>query len=154
MDMENTTTVKSVIIVNCKRSTPFRKCISKFVWSHRDEPLDLLYSKQESQESIYHCCHVDEVICDVPWIIDQQFLAKYINLKLWHRRTCWGFDNEKAFEGYTLIRVNFIEHLEASGRYLRSQCISISDSKTQRLEYDFDMARLQHLVTIELQSRG
>lgn len=38
---------------------------------------DLLNNELERQESLCHCRHVDEVLCDVPWIIDQNFLDKH-----------------------------------------------------------------------------
>jgi len=105
----------------------------------KDEPPGLLYSKQERQESIYHCRHVDEVICDVPWIIDQEFLTKHeIDAVAITDQHAEDLIKKKASEGSLSNRFNFIEDLEASGRYLKLQHNSISDSKPQPLEYDLN----------------
>jgi cytidyltransferase-like protein len=38
---------------------------------------DLLYSQPERYESILHSRHVDDILCDVPFEIDESFIAKH-----------------------------------------------------------------------------
>lgn len=43
----------------------------------REPSSKLLYSEMERHESLLHCRHVDEVISNVPWTIDEAFLKQH-----------------------------------------------------------------------------
>lgn len=43
----------------------------------RDGVSALLSPELERSESLFHCRHVDEVLCDVPWNIDHDFVKKH-----------------------------------------------------------------------------
>jgi glycerol-3-phosphate cytidylyltransferase-like family protein len=36
-----------------------------------------VFNEQERYESVRHCKHVDEVVEDAPWVIDEEFLTKH-----------------------------------------------------------------------------
>lgn len=36
----------------------------------------LLFNQLERQETLFHCKHVDDIVADVPWSLDQTFLDK------------------------------------------------------------------------------
>lgn len=52
---------------------------NKTVQINKPDLLDkLLNTELERSESLIHCRHVDEVLCDVPWIIGDEFLKKHL----------------------------------------------------------------------------
>lgn len=42
-----------------------------------DAKLNPLYTGDERKESLIHCRHVDEILTEVPWIIDDEFIRKH-----------------------------------------------------------------------------
>lgn len=69
----------------------------------------LLYNQLERQESLFHCKHVDNILNDVPWSLDQSFLDKnqfdFVTIV------------DKLAEKY-FTNEPFVKQLKASGKYL------------------------------------
>lgn len=101
--------------------------------------VNLLYSELERQESILHCRHVDEVLCDVPWNLDQEFIDKhkidYVTITDQHTGKLFTSPNEDSKTPSD--SANFIDKIKKTGRYLelKSNFIS-SKSGPQKLYYD------------------
>ena len=82
----------------------------------------LLYNELERLECSFHCRHVDEVLPQVPWNIDQDFLQKhkfdYITI------------TDKQHEEF-LAKNPFIEQLKTEGKYLqlKSDQVNLESAK-------------------------
>lgn len=104
---------------------------------HENTNVNLLYNELERRESILHCRHVDEVLTDVPWTIDQAFLDKH---KIDYV-TITDQQADKLFTSHSQVsrvqekNAKFIDGLKESGLYLelKSSFIS-SDSKPKQLD--------------------
>lgn len=98
--------------------------------------LKILYTEAERQESIFHCRHVDELLCDVPWTIDQEFLDKhsfdYVAITDQHTENLFlGEKPTAAADG-----ANFLIELKSKGRLLELKRTQISELQPQRLDCD------------------
>lgn len=100
---------------------------------------NLLYNELERQESILHCRHVDEVLSDVPWTIDQEFLDKHkidcVTITDQHAGKLFTSDDDVS--GSQGKGAKFIDILKETGRFveLKSNFIS-SDSGPQKYYHD------------------
>lgn len=102
----------------------------------------LLYTDLERQESLLHCRHVDEILRDVPWALDEAFLAKhkidYVTITDQHNEhlftTCVDGEDEVRRRGS-----DFIKLLRSDGRYLELKHNFISAaSKPETLSCDLN----------------
>lgn len=103
----------------------------------------LLYNDLERQESILHCRHVDEVLCDVPWSIDQDFLDKhkidYVTITDQHKEHLFTSNDEQDYDSIQQKGSKFIKILKSDGRYLELKHNFISaDSIPQSLSSNLD----------------
>lgn len=90
--------------------------------------LSLLYNELERQESILHCRHVDEVLNDVPWSIDQEFLVKHKidYVAITDQYAGKLFTSHDDVSGIRSESAKFIDNLKEKNRYveLKSNFIS------------------------------
>lgn len=110
--------------------------------------INLLYNQLERQESIFHSRHVDEVLCDVPWAIDEEFLSKnkfdYVTIsdqhaeKLFTSQSPASSSSSSSSSGDSidgkLTGAKLFEKLKADGRYLVLKRNFISDASLEPLD--------------------
>lgn len=103
------------------------------VENSKEEKVELLYNELERQELILHCRHVDEVLSNVPWTLDQEFLDKhkFDYVTITDQNKGYLFTDKKTSES-----AKFIDRLQAEGRYLRLERNSIEDSGPQPMVCD------------------
>lgn len=101
--------------------------------------LKLVHNELERQECVFHCRHVDEVLCDVPWTLNEEFLSKhkfdYVTFTDQHMERLImsqpAFGNEQEQKD----GAKFFQQLSTDGRYLKLKhnFISLSDLNPQQL---------------------